>query len=74
MIKLAMNHIADEIRRGKIPAKMLIQVHDELVFETPRQTADATLARIVELMSSALPLSVPVKVDAACGENWLESK
>jgi len=73
MIKLAMVHIADEIRNGNIPARMLIQVHDELVFETPRATANETLARIVELMSTAIPLSVPVKVDAACGDNWLET-
>jgi DNA polymerase-1 len=74
MIKIAMINIADEIRRGLIPAKMLIQVHDELVFETPRSGAEETLAKIVALMSSAMKLDVPVKVDAACGDNWLESK
>jgi DNA polymerase-1 len=74
MIKLAMINIQNEIRTGQIHAKMLIQVHDELVFETPRSTAEATLARVVELMTTALPLTVPIKVDAACGDNWLESK
>jgi DNA polymerase I len=71
MIKIAMINIHREIRAD---VKLLIQVHDELVFEVPKPHADAALEKIVHLMSTALPLSVPVKVDAACGENWLESK
>ncbi len=76
MIKLAMINIHRDIRAGNIPAdvKLLIQVHDELVFEVPKPHADAALEKIVRLMAAALPLTVPVKVDAACGENWLESK
>jgi DNA polymerase-1 len=74
MIKIAMINIASEIHRNLIPAKMLIQVHDELVFEVPQEHSQNALAKIVELMSTAMTLEVPVKVDAACGENWLESK
>jgi DNA polymerase-1 len=74
MIKIAMINIASEIHRDLIPAKMLIQVHDELVFEVPQEHSQNALTKIVELMSTAMTLDVPVKVDAACGENWLESK
>jgi DNA polymerase-1 len=74
MIKIAMINIAAEIHRGLIPAKMLIQVHDELVFEVPQDQSQIALTKIVELMSTAMTLDVPIKVDAACGENWLESK
>jgi len=74
MIKLAMIHIYNGIRQGQIRAKLLIQVHDELVFEVAKAEVEPAKTKIVELMSNALPLSVPVKVDAAYGENWLESK
>jgi DNA polymerase I len=53
---------------------MLIQVHDELVLETPKAHADAGAAAVVEEMQGAMPLRVPLKVDAALGPNWLEGK
>jgi DNA polymerase-1 len=74
MIKLAMISIQKEIREKKIPAAMLIQVHDELVFEVLSASAESAKNRIVELMADAIPLNVPVKVDAEIGPNWLETK
>ena len=51
-------------------AKMLLQVHDELVFEVPRADAADLAAWVAKKMSSALTLSVPLKVDTGIGENW----
>ncbi len=74
LIKLAMINIHNEIQAGCISAKMLIQVHDELVFETPKANIETTAKEISQLMSSAMELKVPLKVDSAWGENWLEGK
>ena len=62
------------IAREKLPLRMLLQVHDELVCEAPASEADALSAVIVEEMTGAMELSVPLMVDAATGRNWLEAK
>jgi DNA polymerase-1 len=63
-----------QIEADKLPLRMLLQVHDELVFEGPRARA-AELADIIrDVMSHALTLRVPVKVDVGWGENWLDAK
>jgi DNA polymerase-1 len=74
MIKRAMINIHRRIREENHPARLLIQVHDELVFDVPRAAVEAEAAFIREEMATALPLDVPVKVDLAWAENWLESK
>lgn len=53
---------------------MLLQIHDELVFECPETQAQDAAAFIVERMESAMRLSVPLKVDAAWGRTWFEGK
>lgn len=72
LIKRAMVNLHRRIRREQRALQMLIQVHDELVFETPAAAAAQEAAVIVEEMSRALPLNVPVKVDVAWGKNWLD--
>jgi DNA polymerase-1 len=72
LIKAAMVNIAARIRRENRPGRMLLQIHDELVFELPESAAAAEQAMIVEEMTTALPLKVPLRVDAAVGRNWLE--
>jgi DNA polymerase-1 len=73
MIKLAMVHIDAEIIKRKLASSMLLQVHDELVFEV-RTNEEADLKKLVEKeMRQALPLSVPVEVDLGIGKNWLEA-
>jgi DNA polymerase-1 len=70
LIKLAMLAIHRRLRQGAIRARMLLQIHDELVFEVPAEETE-TLAEIVRHeMSAVLPLSVPLKVDVAWGDNW----
>jgi DNA polymerase-1 len=55
-------------------ARMILTVHDELVFETPREAADETAALVRELMERAVTLDVPLEVDVGVGENWKEAK
>ncbi len=73
IIKIAMVDIKRHMREICPRAKMLLQVHDELVFEVPEKEADEFAKWVVKRMSSALKLSVPLKVDAGIGENWSEA-
>jgi DNA polymerase-1 len=74
IIKLAMVQIENKLREEKMVSRMLLSVHDELVFEVPQEELD-TMRRIVpEVMESALTLDVPLKVDVDYGANWYEAK
>ncbi len=53
---------------------MLLQIHDELLFEVPAQAVEAEREMIVAEMAGALKLSVPLKVDVGVGQNWMEAK
>jgi DNA polymerase-1 len=74
LIKKAMINIHTRLRRERHPARMLLQIHDELVFETPSDRAEelADLAR--GEMQTALELSVPLVVDVGVGSTWLDTK
>ncbi|MDG1099261.1 MAG: DNA polymerase, partial [Bacteroidia bacterium] len=73
MIKLAMINIQKWLRLSSFKTKMILQVHDELLFDAPKGEVDEVKAKIIELMSHALKLSVPVLVEANHGDNWLEA-
>ena len=73
MIKLAMIRVADRLQAENLQAKMVLQVHDELVFEVPNEEVDGVSAIAKEEMSSALDLKVPVEVEVGVGKNWLEA-
>jgi DNA polymerase-1 len=73
MIKIAMIRIYDEFNRLNLKSKMILQVHDELVFDVHRQEVEIVKPVIREMMVNAIPLSVPVEVDMNVGENWLEA-
>ena len=73
MIKLAMINIHREIEQRRLRSRMLLQVHDELVFDVHRSELDEMLPMIEQKMKTALPLSVPVEVEVGTGENWLEA-
>lgn len=73
MIKLAMVRIDAALRQGGYQTRMLLQVHDELLFEVPETEVDAVKQLVIEGMRNALPLRVPIVVDAGVGQNWLEA-
>ncbi len=74
VIKMAMIQVDDWIRNtDSDDVVMIMQVHDELVFEIKQDSLDPNVATIVELMEQAATLSVPLKVEAGNGENWEEA-
>ncbi|MDH4070455.1 MAG: DNA polymerase I [Ignavibacteria bacterium] len=73
MIKKAMIIVERELASEGLGATMLLQVHDELLFEVPTAEIEETTRIVSERMKSALPLSVPVEVDVGSGMNWLEA-
>ncbi len=73
MIKIAMIGIHQELERLKMQSKMILQVHDELVFDAHLDELDTLKAIVQDKMVNALPLSVPVIVEMNTGANWLEA-
>jgi len=74
LIKVAMINIHNDLREQKFATKMLLQVHDELVFEVPKSELESVTPMIEEGMKNAIPgLKVPVVVDVGVGSNWLEA-
>ena len=73
IIKRAMVKVDDWLQEHSDQAKMILQVHDELVFETESSFLDTLRLKVVELMSSAAELRVPLVVDAGVGDNWDEA-
>ncbi len=74
LIKTAMVKLHRRMKRENLRSKMLLQVHDELVFETPIDVAEAEGAIIREEMVNAMKLSVPLKVEVGSGKNWDAAK
>jgi DNA polymerase I len=74
LIKQAMVNIAARLCREGRPSRMLLQIHDELVFETPADHVPADSEMIKEEMSGAIRLRVPLKVDLGAGANWMAAK
>ncbi len=73
MIKLAMINIHRELNKMKVKTKMVLQVHDELVFDAHRDEIDELRPFIKKLMEEAFPLEVPIVVDTGIGDNWLDA-
>ncbi|MHB2025470.1 MAG: DNA polymerase I [Elusimicrobiota bacterium] len=70
IIKLAMIAVARETGRAKTDARMILQIHDELLFEVPRAAARSFAARVKKIMEGAASLRVPLRVDVKIGPNW----
>ena len=73
IIKLAMIELDRSMRHAKMKSKMLLQVHDELVFDARLDELDALKAMVIEKMESAVALSVPMVAEVGTGNNWLEA-
>ena len=73
MIKIAMSKIHAAMRKEKMKSKMLLQVHDELVFDMHKDEADTLPPLVQDGMMSAMPMKVPIVVELGVGENWLDA-
>ena len=84
MIKIAMIRIDEELQllstkstkkleQEKLRSKMLLQVHDELVFEVPKDEIKTMEKLVLDKMTKAMKLDVPIEVEVDTGENWLEA-
>jgi DNA polymerase-1 len=74
LIKVAMINIQQRIEKEGLPVKMTLQIHDELVFELPKDSANDHSKWITQEMTTAIELDVPLKVDVSIGPNWLTDK
>ena len=73
MIKLAMIKIQDYMKNANLKSKMILQVHDELIFDASKDEAEELMRKVKELMSQAMEIDVPMDVDANTGDNWLQA-
>jgi DNA polymerase I len=70
IVKIAMIRLAERLSKQGFRARMLLQVHDELLLEVPRDEVDRLVPVLRETMESALPLDVPLTVDVKIGADW----
>ncbi|MEO8210918.1 MAG: DNA polymerase I, partial [bacterium] len=73
MIKIAMVNIYNEFVKNKLESKMLLQVHDELVFEVKKSEQEKVKKIVIDKMKNAIQLKVPIEVEVGVGENWFEA-
>jgi DNA polymerase-1 len=74
LIKIAMNNVHQRLKKENRPSRMLLQVHDELVFETPADKTESEAEAIRHEMCNAMKLKVPLKVEVGWAKNWQEVK
>jgi len=74
IVKLAMLRVAESLRREKLKAKMILQVHDELVFEVPKKEVEKTGEVVKAAMENAAKIDAPLIVEIGVGENWMDAK
>lgn len=73
LIKVAMVNIQRKLAQRRLKTAMILQVHDELVFEVPQEEKEEILELVTREMEGVMSLAVPLKVDIGCGENWDEA-
>ena len=74
LMKAAMVRVQHRIDADRLPLKMLLQIHDELVLETPEALAEVHAAIVCEEMENAMSLQVPLRTEAGIGDNWMVAK
>jgi DNA polymerase-1 len=74
IIKIAMLRVWNRLRQEQPEAKLVLQIHDELIVECPEAQAEAVKALVTEEMQKAATLAVPLLADAHCGKSWYEAK
>ena len=73
IIKIAMNRVAAALKAGGYKARMILQVHDELVLDTPKEEAQSVMELVRKEMEGVAQLQVPLTAECGCGANWLEA-
>ncbi|SHM65226.1 DNA polymerase I [Cyclobacterium lianum] len=73
MIKVAMIHVHEWMLQQKLRSKMILQVHDELVFDAHKEETDLLKTEVPKLMSEAIKIAVPLEVEVGIGNDWLEA-
>ncbi|WP_373396342.1 DNA polymerase [Algoriphagus halophilus] len=73
LIKVAMIDVHRWMKKEKLRSKMILQVHDELVFDAHKDEVEILKSHIPELMSNAIKMAVPVEVEVGTGNDWLEA-
>jgi DNA polymerase-1 len=74
ILKRAMIDVHEKLRDQNLGARMILTVHDELLYEAPKEAADTVASLVREVMEAAVKLNVPLTVDVGMGENWKEAK
>ena len=74
IIKKAMVEIHKEFKKNNLKSKMIIQVHDELVFDCLTSEKDIVIKIMTNIMENVCKLNVPLKIDVEYGNNWYEAK
>ena len=74
IIKIAMINVNKELKKGGFKSKLILQVHDELLIDSPKEEAEAVTELLKNCMQEAFELSVPLKVDVNAGKCWYDCK
>jgi DNA polymerase-1 len=74
IVKIAMLKVDDAIRRENLQTRMIMQVHDELLFEAPEAEVERAIEIIRQAMETAVELDVPLLVEIGAGDNWMNTK
>ena len=73
MLKLAMIRVHEVLKQHQAQTKMLLTVHDEIVFDLHKSEQETIVPVVSEAMRTALPMKVPIVVETGVGKNWLEA-
>ena len=73
VIKVAMAKIQTALKNANLKTRMVLQVHDELLFDTPKEEVEQVFALVKHEMENAVKLAVPLDVEIQAGNNWLEA-
>ena len=73
LIKIAMINVDNKIKQSKLHSKMILQIHDELLFDVPKDEIETLSSLVKREMENAIVLDIPLKVDCDYGKNWFEA-
>ena len=74
VMKLAMIHVDERLKQEKLKARLVLQVHDELIVECPDGETETVKRLLTEEMESVMSLSIPLRAESAAGQSWAEAK